>query len=98
LAANTARASGVTWRRDQHLDELLVARRSARRGFVERAVEGQDAAEGRGRVGLPGLAVGLDQAGADATPQGLACLTMTQAGASKVFTHSQAASASAMLL
>ena len=35
-----------------------------------------------------------------ATPQGLACLTMTQAGvaASKLLTHSQAASASAMLL
>ena len=33
-----------------------------------------------------------------ATPQGLACLTMTQAEASKLFTHSHAASASAMLL
>jgi hypothetical protein len=37
-----------------------------------------------------------------ATPQGLACLTMTQAAgaidASKALTHSQAASASAMLL
>ena len=33
-----------------------------------------------------------------ATPQGLACLMMTQAGASKALTHSQAASASAMLL
>ena len=33
-----------------------------------------------------------------ATPHGLACLTMTQAGVSKLLTHSQAASASAMLL
>jgi hypothetical protein len=33
-----------------------------------------------------------------ATPQGLACLTITQAGALELFTHSQAASASAMLL
>jgi hypothetical protein len=33
-----------------------------------------------------------------AAPQGLACLTMTQAGVSKLLTHSQAASASAMLL
>jgi hypothetical protein len=35
---------------------------------------------------------------ATAAPQGLACLTMTQAGSLKLFTHSQAASASAMLL
>ena len=35
---------------------------------------------------------------ATATPHGLACLTMTQAGSSKVLTHSHAASASAMLL
>jgi hypothetical protein len=33
-----------------------------------------------------------------ATPQGLACLTITHAGASNVFTHSHAASLSAMLL
>jgi hypothetical protein len=85
-------------RRDQHLDELLVVAASARGGFVQRAVEGDDAAEGRGGVGLPGLGVGLDQVAPTATPQGLACLTMTQAGASKLFTHSQAASASAMLL
>ena len=33
-----------------------------------------------------------------ATPQGFACLTMTHAGSANVFTHSQAASLSAMLL
>ena len=33
-----------------------------------------------------------------ATPQGLACLTITQAGSVKHFTHSRAASVSAMLL
>ena len=33
-----------------------------------------------------------------ATPQGLACLTITQAGSSKDFTHSNAASVSAILL
>ena len=33
-----------------------------------------------------------------ATPQGLACLTITHAVVSKLFTHSHAASASAMLL
>jgi hypothetical protein len=33
-----------------------------------------------------------------ATPQGLACLTMTQAGSLNSFTHSSAASVSAMLL
>src|SRR3546814_6269200 len=33
-----------------------------------------------------------------ATPQGLACLTMTHAQVSKLRTHSQAASASAILL
>ena len=33
-----------------------------------------------------------------ATPQGFACLMITQAGSEKLFTHSQAASASAMLL
>jgi hypothetical protein len=35
---------------------------------------------------------------ATATPQGLACFTITHAGTSKVRQHSQAASASAMLL
>ena len=33
-----------------------------------------------------------------ATPHGFACLTMTQAGSSKLFTHSSAASVSATLL
>ena len=33
-----------------------------------------------------------------ATPHGLACLTMTHAGSSKALTHSQAASASTILL
>ena len=33
-----------------------------------------------------------------ATPQGFACLTITQAQSSKLFTHSHAASASARLL
>ncbi len=35
---------------------------------------------------------------ASAAPQGLACLTMTHAGSPKCFTHSHAASASAILL
>ena len=35
---------------------------------------------------------------ASATPQGLACLTITQAGSSNALTHSQAASASTILL
>jgi hypothetical protein len=69
-----------------------------RRRAVQLAVEGDDAAEGAGRVGLEGLAVGLGGLAPTATPQGLACLTITQAGASKLLTHSQAASASAMLL
>jgi hypothetical protein len=54
---------------------------------VERTIEGDDAAEGRGRVGLEGLGVGLGAIGPSATPQGLACLTITQAGVSKDFTH-----------
>ncbi|MOA65945.1 hypothetical protein D3C78_1925240 [compost metagenome] len=36
--------------------------------------------------------------GTTATPHGLACLTMTQAGLTKLFTHSSAASVSATLL
>jgi hypothetical protein len=65
---------------------------------VDRAVESDDAAKGRGRVGLEGFFVGDSRLTSMATPQGLACLMITQAGVSKVLTHSQAASASAMLL
>ena len=45
------------------------------------AIERDDAAEGRGRIGAIGERVGLrDCRRRCATPQGLACLTMTQAG------------------
>ena len=60
--------------RDQHLDELLVVADLARGGFVDRPVEGDDAAEGRGRVGLPGLGVGLDQVRADGHAAGVGML------------------------
>ena len=74
-------------------DERLGGRR------VELAVEGDDAAERGGGIGGVRLAVGFRQvSSATAAPQGLACLTMTHAGWAKLFTHSHAASASAMLL
>jgi hypothetical protein len=49
LAASTARASGEG-RGHQHLDELAADLGFGRRG-IDRAVEGDDAAEGRGRIG-----------------------------------------------
>ena len=78
VAQQVDRALAVAGR-VQHLDELLgdelgeLAR--------ERAVERDDAAEGRRRVGRERLAVGLLGRRARArTPQGLPCLTITQAG------------------
>ena len=44
------------------------------------------------------FAYAVAQSSATATPHGLACLTITHAGAAKLLTHSHAASASAMLL
>ena len=84
-------------RRRQHLDELPFDDRGGG-GGVEFAVEGDDAAEGRGGVGAVGGLVGSRTEAAVATPQGLACLTMTQAGVGNCRTHSMAVSASAMLL
>ncbi len=57
-----ARARGEA-RRDQHFDELLGHHLRGR--FVQRHVEGDDAAEGRGRVGLEGLLVGFLRGAAD---------------------------------
>jgi hypothetical protein len=65
---------------DQHFDELAIEDDPGGRR-IERRVEGDDAAEGRGRIGGVGALVGLEQPRPTATPQGLACLTMTQAGA-----------------
>ena len=64
----------------------------------ELSIEGDDAAEGRSRIGAIGQLVGGGAVPATATPQGLACLTITQAGASNCRTHSSAVSLSAMLL
>jgi hypothetical protein len=68
------------------------------RARVERTVEREDAAEGRHRVGLERLRVRFSERIGDRGPHGLACFTITQAGSVKLFTHSHAASASAMLL
>jgi hypothetical protein len=49
-------------------------------------------------IGGQRLFVRIEQFAPTAAPQGLACLTITQAGSAKLFTHSHAASASATLL
>jgi hypothetical protein len=89
---------GGDLRGDDHLGEL--AGDGFGRRFVDGAVEGDDAAEGRGRVGLEGLSVGLQRRRRDGDAAGVGVLD-DDAGrhvVSKALTHSQAASASAMLL
>src|SRR5690606_13611242 len=44
----------------QHFDKLTADRLSS--GFVDRTIEGDDAAKGRSRVGLEGLLIGLQGA------------------------------------
>ena len=80
LGGEHAQRLGLKRGRDDHLDELRSPI-SCARSRVQRAVEGDDAAEGRRRVGRVGLACRPRSGVAPtATPQGLACLTMTQAG------------------
>ena len=65
-------------RRDDDLGENLGD--GARRLGVERAVERDDAAEGRDRIAGERLAIGVEQSSSpSATPHGLACLMMAQA-------------------
>lgn len=92
LAGRLADAGG-----DDHLDEL-TGNDSRRSGTIQLAVEGDDAAKGGGGVGLVGAIVGTQQVVTYGDATGLACLTMTQAGSANSFTHSSAASVSAMLL
>ena len=95
FAAKTARAassaSGAT------TTSVKIAAIASAVGAVERPVDRDDAAEGRDGVAGEGRRIGLD-AGcrAVATPQGLACLTMTQVGSASrnSATSSSAASAS----
>ena len=49
-------------------------------------------------IGPQGIVHGTTITVLNATPQGLACLTMTHAGSLNSLTHSQAASASTILL
>ena len=78
LAASSAARLTPRFGRDHDLDELLHHRRGRRR--VELAVEGDDAAEGRGRIGGKARLYALSRSLATAAPQGLACLMITQAG------------------
>ena len=83
-SSNAASAPASIVRRDQHLDELAVEDRLRGRR-VERAVERDDAAERGGRIGGIGAARRLRRASRRARRRtGLACLTITQAGASEL--------------
>ena len=79
FAAKDLLCSRLDARRDHDLGELASRRFGGLR--VERAVERDDAAESRRRIGLERASRRLPRAcRATATPHGLACLTMTQAG------------------
>ncbi len=63
---------GAEGRRHQHLDELPGHQLGRR--LVDRAVEGNDAAEGTGRVGLEGLGITLGRIGTDGHAAGVGML------------------------
>jgi hypothetical protein len=61
------------FRGDDHFDELPVHNRLGGDG-VQRPVEGDDAAEGRGRVGLIGAVIGVENGRADRHAAGIGVL------------------------
>ena len=73
LPASASQRCGFAGRRGDDFDELPLDDR--RRGFgVERAVEGNDPAEGGGRVRLVGPQVGVEQARRDSDAAGIRVL------------------------
>ena len=75
LAANTTRASSSASARDDHLGEDPAHRLGG--GAIERAVDGDDAAECRHAVAGESRLIGLGERPAQGDAAGLACLTMT---------------------